>query len=38
MVPLPWADLAGEEAVYVDLNKSANQKVREPKCHFSGEV
>ena len=31
-------DLAGEKTVHVDLNEPANQKVREPTCHFSGKV
>ena len=36
--PSLGVDLAGEEAVYVDLYESANQKVREPTCHCSGEI
>ena len=31
-------DLVGEEIVYVDLYGPANQKVREPTCHFCGKV
>ena len=38
VVPLLWVDLAGEEAVHLDLNEPANQKVRESMRHFSGKV
>ena len=31
-------DLGGEETVDVDLYDTANQKVREPTCHFGGKV
>ena len=31
-------DLGGEEAVDIDLYDTANQKVREPTCHFGGKV
>ena len=37
-VPLLGVDLVGEKTVHVDLNEPANQKVREPMCHFSGKV
>ena len=38
VVPCRGVDLAREEIVYVDLYEHANQKVREPTCHFSGEI
>ena len=38
VVPCLGVDLAGEEVVNADLNEPANQKVREPTCHFSGKV
>ena len=36
--PFFRVDLIGEEVVYVDLDYTANQNVREPTCHFGGEV
>ena len=31
-------DLGGHETIYVDLYYTANQKTRQPTCHFGGEV
>ena len=31
-------DLIGEETVDADLYDTANQKVRDPICHFGGKV
>ena len=36
--PCNGADFVGKKTVHVDLNNSANQKIREPTCHFSGKV
>ena len=38
VVPHLGVDLVGEKVVYVDLYEPANQKVREPTCHFGGKV
>ena len=38
VAPQLWVDLDGEEIVYIDLYKPANQKVREPMSHFGGKI
>ena len=38
VVPCFGVDLVGEKTIHIDLDEPANQKVREPTCHFSGET
>ena len=38
VVPLQGADFVGKEIIHVDLNSSANYKIREPTGHFGGKV
>ena len=38
VVPLLWGGFGWRETIHIDLDEPANQKVREPICHFSGEI
>ena len=33
-----WAHFVGKEAIRVDLDNWANEKIRDPTCHFGGKV
>ena len=36
--PCNQTNFVRKETIYVDLNNSANWKIREPTCHFAGKV